>query len=57
MGRRKQGKYKASSMTVQMMSNHMGRRLRVGLLPLYEVFLDFTFSGSVEYYRDNVSLS
>jgi hypothetical protein len=40
----------------RMMRNHMWR-LRVGLFPLYQVFLDFTLSGSMEYYRDNVSQS
>jgi hypothetical protein len=41
---------------IRMLSSHVWR-LRVGLLPLYQVFLDFTLSGSMEYYKDSVSQS
>ena len=54
MRKRKQDRLRAASTIVWMMSNHM-RRLRVGLLPLYQVFLDLTLSKSREYYRGSVS--
>jgi len=42
-GEEEEGQDQASRMTIWMRSSHM-RRLRVGLLPLYQVFLDFTLS-------------
>jgi hypothetical protein len=64
MGKRRQDELREMSMSacimsicvwrIRMLSSHVWR-LRVGLLPLYQVFLDFTLSGSVEYYKDNVS--
>jgi len=54
MGKRQQDRFRVERTTVRMMRNYM-RRLRVGLLTLYQVFLDFTHLGSVEYYMDSVS--